>query len=125
MLMRQGAGRRRAARGPALALQMLMQLASGTSAQGGRDAVGRWRGGRHGGLARTIDGAQHLGQRGVLLLKRDARLAIGLSATLYQGTLQRIRRNQCDVFGARAPVLLPAKLGALPRVWLRTRLARA
>ena len=78
---------------------------------------------RHG--ARTIDGAQHLGQRGVPLLSRDARLAIGLSATLYQGTLQRIRRNQYDVFGARAPVLLPAKLSALPRVWLRTQLARA
>jgi phytoene/squalene synthetase len=78
---------------------------------------------RHG--ARTIDGAQHLGQRGVLLLSRDARLAIGLSATLYQGILQRIRRNQYDVFGARAHVSPPAKLGALPGVWLRTRLARA
>jgi phytoene/squalene synthetase len=78
---------------------------------------------RHG--ARTIDGTPRLGQRGVPILSRDARLVIGLSATLYQGILQRIRRNQYDAFGARAHVSLPAKLGALPRVWLRTRLARA
>jgi hypothetical protein len=32
-----------------------------------RQLVARWRGGggRHGGMARTIDGAQHLYQRGV------------------------------------------------------------
>jgi phytoene synthase len=76
-------------------------------------------------MARTIDGALHLGQRGVPLLSRDTRLAIGLSATLYQGILQRIRRNQYDMFGARVYVSPPAKLSALPRVWLRTRLARA
>jgi len=57
---------------------------------------------RHG--ARTIDGTPRLGQRGVPILSRDARLVIGLSATLYQGILQRIRRNKYDVFGARAHV---------------------
>jgi 15-cis-phytoene synthase len=61
------------------------------------------------------------GLRGVLLLNKDARLAIALSVTLYQGILHRIRRNHYDVFGARAHVSLPAKLCALPRVWLRTR----
>ena len=87
-----------------------------------RQPIRRWRAGsRHGGMARTIDGARHLGQRGVPLLNRDARLAICLSATLYQGILQRIRRHQYDVFSARAHVSLPAKLGALPRVWLRAR----
>ena len=61
------------------------------------------------------------GLSGIHLLSHDARLAIQLSGELYQRILDRIRRNDYDVFSHRAHVSLPGKLAALPGAWLRSR----
>lgn len=61
------------------------------------------------------------GLRGVALLSPDARLAIQLSGELYHAILERIIRNDFDVFTRRAHVSMPAKLAALPGAWIRSR----
>lgn len=61
------------------------------------------------------------GMRGIALLDPDARLAIALSARLYRGILQRIRRNRYDVFTRRAHVSLLGKLTQVPGAWLGLR----
>lgn len=61
------------------------------------------------------------GMRGVRCLSRESRLAIALSSALYRGILNRIRRNQYDVFSQRAHISLPGKVAALPGIWLRQR----
>ncbi|HKV83154.1 MAG TPA: squalene/phytoene synthase family protein [Ktedonobacterales bacterium] len=61
------------------------------------------------------------GLRGVALLSPDARLAIQLSGELYRAILDRIVRNEYDVFTCRAHVSLPAKLAALPGAWAHSR----
>jgi phytoene synthase len=61
------------------------------------------------------------GLRGTAYLHADARLAIALSATLYRGIHQRVRRNGYDVFSRRAHVSLAGKLAAMPGAWLATR----
>lgn len=75
-------------------------------------------------IARAED-YYHRGQQGIPLLARDSRLAIALSATLYRGILQRIRRNRYDVFTRRAHVPLQGKLAAIPATWLWVRRAGA
>lgn len=61
------------------------------------------------------------GLAGVRLLSRDARLAILLSGELYRAILERIRRNDYDVFARRAHISLGGKLAALPGAWRRVR----
>ena len=61
------------------------------------------------------------GLRGIAYLHPDARLAIALSATLYRGIHDRVRRNSYDVFTHRAHVSPAGKLAALPKAWLATR----
>ncbi len=54
---------------------------------------------------------------GIALLNEDCHLSIYFSSMLYQGILQRIQRNNYDVFTQRASVPLPAKLTTLGRSW--------
>lgn len=61
------------------------------------------------------------GLAGVRQLNPDARLAIQLSGELYRAILERIRRNEYDVFSRRAHVSLGGKLAALPGAWRRSR----
>jgi phytoene synthase len=60
------------------------------------------------------------GLAGIRLLSQDARLAIQLSGDLYRAILERIRRNEYDVFSRRAHVSLAGKLAALPGAWRRS-----
>ncbi len=55
---------------------------------------------------------------GIELLSPDGRLAIAGAADLYRGILDKIVRNDYDIFNTRAHLSAAEKLARLPRLWL-------
>jgi phytoene synthase len=60
-------------------------------------------------------------EKGIPFLDRDARFTVLLAARLYGRILDQIERNGYDVFTRRAHLTLPAKIRALPRLWIATK----
>jgi len=58
-------------------------------------------------------------ERGIRALSPNSRWPVWSALMLYQGILDVIERNQCDVFNRRAYVPKPRKLLYLPVAWLR------
>jgi 15-cis-phytoene synthase len=58
-------------------------------------------------------------EQGIRSLSPDSRWPVWSALMLYQGILDRIERNQYDVFNKRAYVPGPKKLTYLPVAWLR------
>ncbi len=58
-------------------------------------------------------------EKGISYLAPDARLPVWAALILYSQILDRIERNQYDVFRQRAYVPNLAKLRSLPKAWLR------
>lgn len=54
---------------------------------------------------------------GIRLLSRDGRLAIAAAADFYRAILDRIERNNYDVFNHRAHLNAAEKLVRLPKLW--------
>lgn len=64
----------------------------------------------------------HEADKGIALLTPDSRLAVKVSRVNYSKILERIERNNYDVFTRRAYVPLPRKILSLPLVWLQLKL---
>lgn len=62
---------------------------------------------------------------GIAMLDADGRFAISAAAGLYEAILSDIERAQYDVFSRRAHVSLAGKLARLPKIWWKSRTARA
>ena len=59
-------------------------------------------------------------EKGISYLARDARLPVWTALILYSQILDKIERNQYDVFRQRAYVPNLQKLRSLPKAWLRS-----
>lgn len=59
--------------------------------------------------------------RGIAMLNRDGRMAIGAAAELYQAILTDIEAHDYQVFNRRAHISTRGKIARLPRIWWRVR----
>lgn len=57
-------------------------------------------------------------EKGIPLLEPDSRFTVLLAARLYGRILNEIEKNNYDVFTRRAHLTLPAKIRAVPKIWL-------
>lgn len=78
----------------------------------------RWRGLMQFQIQRTRE-VYAKAEKGISYLAPDARLPVWAALILYSQILDRIERNQYDVFRQRAYVPNLAKLRSLPKAWLR------
>ncbi|MCA9882038.1 MAG: phytoene/squalene synthase family protein [Anaerolineae bacterium] len=67
----------------------------------------------------------HQSLPGLALLASDGRFAIAAAARLYEAVLTDIEAADYDVFSRRAHIGAVGKLSRLPRIWWRSRSARA
>ena len=58
--------------------------------------------------------------RGIPMLERNSRLAVGISSRNYSDILKAIEENDYDVFTQRAYRSLYQKLSTLPSIWIKT-----
>jgi len=61
------------------------------------------------------------GWKGVAMLDRDGRMAIGASAVFYSGILDDIEAHDFDVFNRRASLSAWEKVRRIPALWLKVR----
>lgn len=59
-------------------------------------------------------------ERGIPMLERNSRLAVGISSRNYSDILKAIEENNYNVFTQRAYRSLYQKLSTLPSIWLKT-----
>jgi phytoene synthase len=59
--------------------------------------------------------------KGVKMLEREGRLAIGAASVFYQGILNDIEKHDYDVFTRRASLSTFGKLSRLPALWLKVK----
>lgn len=58
-------------------------------------------------------------EKGIPYLERDGQMAIGASASFYQGILDAIEANDYDVFSTRASLTAWDKVSRIPSIWFK------
>ena len=58
---------------------------------------------------------------GVKMLEREGQFAIGAASVFYQGILDKIEKNDYDVFTRRASLNTMGKVSRIPKLWLKVR----
>ena len=61
------------------------------------------------------------GEKGISLLEKDSRLTVLLASRIYAQILDKIERQNYDVFTRRAHTNFPQKIFSIPKIWREAR----